>query len=393
MIFSSSESTPINDLPEDADITDKFKYIQNIDMSIPFPAMPDFCNHPNLKSAKALLNAYDIPYPLASNIAKLKKDTRIKKNKTQADTSAQKGSAPFPNNRIFKELLLLDTLHDLQNSNPLVVYEVFKREIGKTNIPKELKQSFLASKHSFTQDAIKYIKSQHPMSALITSEVHVGLNKQNDFELQKRLGNITELNFVLDNIIAGVHENNDMADGTIGILGCAFILVLLANMKRLEMIKCEIDVTTRTIRREIKLYDGLFMQMDGVYMKRFIILFLKAAKRLSGVDYVYFFASTRVKQEYINSDINSNPSKNIISYPHSKEHFANLIVANQNNQDLWYLNFLRDAFKADVAVENNYVFMTHDRLAFLYYKLIGGTIGFLLAIDKKENDTVYSVSF
>lgn len=90
MIFSSSESTPINDLPEDADITDKFKYIQNIDMSIPFPAMPDFCNRPNLKSAKALLNAYDIPYPLASNIAKLKKDTRIKKNKKQADTSAQK---------------------------------------------------------------------------------------------------------------------------------------------------------------------------------------------------------------------------------------------------------------------------------------------------------------
>ena len=29
MIFSSSDTTPINDLPEDVDITDKFKYIQN----------------------------------------------------------------------------------------------------------------------------------------------------------------------------------------------------------------------------------------------------------------------------------------------------------------------------------------------------------------------------
>lgn len=217
-----------------------------------------------------------------------------------------------------------------------------------------------------------------------------------------------------------------MADGTIGLLGCAFILVLLANLKRLDMIKC---------KKNVKIFDGLFMHLDGIYIKRFIILFLKAAKRLSGVNVVYFMASTQVKQEYVNDalvpkyfnqhfpdrhvvisssthdgdfiNIKSNEKVNsypigpsiddhkTITFPHSKIQFAKHIEANKNRdiQDLWYLNFLRDAFKADVAVENNYIYMTHDQLAFLYYKLIGGTIGFLLAIDKIDNDIVYSVSF
>lgn len=198
MIFSSNDPTPMNDLSEDTDITDKFRYRQNVNMSIPYPAMTNFCNRPNLKSAKALLKAYDIPYPLASNIIKLKKNKTRRQNIT--NDVEQKGAALATNHGVlvFKELMLLDTLHDLQNSNPQLIYEIFKREIGKTNIPKSL---FLASHYSFTQEVVKYIKTQHPIS-VITSEVHIKLRKQNDFELQKILDEIVNLHFVLDNIIA-----------------------------------------------------------------------------------------------------------------------------------------------------------------------------------------------
>jgi hypothetical protein len=58
--------------------------------------------------------------------------------------------------------------------------------------------------------------------------------------------------------------------------------------------------------------------------------------------------------------------------------------ANKTNKTLWYLNFLRDAFKADVALETDSVFVTHDRLAFIYYKLIGGKQGFLISVNVSQ---------
>lgn len=436
MLLSSNDPTPINDLPNNTDITDKFRRKQNVPMYIPFPSMTDFCNRPNLKTAKALLRGYNIPCPLATNVVRYKKEKNIKPDE-------QKGSAPmhpmqpFPSNKLFHELLLLDTLHDLQNvNNKKQIYNIFKKELCKTNIPRQLQLSYLSSKKSFTRDAVDYLRKQYPVS-MITSDMHIHLNRQNDAKLQRRLETITELNFVLDNIIAGIYEDADITDGTIGILGCAFILVLLTNMKTLKIIKSSVNKQNR--HHQINLHDGLFMSIDGVYMKRFMILFLKAAKRLSGVDDVFLHVNVRnfwiadiLKPKYFNmcfpnnqveiiehnqtadikigtniynivdynNNINTPTSNTNITYPHTKEDFAKYILANNintndNYKDLWYLNFLRDAFKADVAVEKNYIYMTHDRLAHLYYKFIGGTIGFLLAIDKEpdQDEINYTVLF
>lgn len=428
MRFSSNDPTPINDTPEDTDITDLFKYIQDINISTPFPAMPDFCNKPNLKTAKALLRGYHIPFPLGTLIkgkpVHVPNKKEYKKQQQQEKEHIQKGSAPIPNNNVFYELLLLDTLHDLQNSDKVAVYDIFKREIGKTNIPTTLKTAFLSSNKSFPRDAASYIQKLHPVS-MTTSTIDVKVNKQNDIALQKRLDTIKDLNFVLDNICAGVHVGNDMSDGTIGLLGCAFILVLLSNMKRLDMIHCK-------NKRDINLYDGLFLDMDGNYVKRFLILFCKTLKRLSGVNNVYLHLPPIIQHISINHHvpkyfnihfpgqnvsiskikntnkgiitINSNNTypiipknkitNNRIVYPHDKIQFAEYIMANTTNQDLWYLNFLRDAFKADVAVEKDYIYMTHDRLAHLYYKLIGGNKGFLLAVDEDQDGrVVYSSTF
>ena len=64
-----------------------------------------------------------------------------------------------------------------------------------------------------------------------------------------------------------------------------------------------------------------------------------------------------------------------------KSDFCQYVLADPN-KSLWALNFLRDAFKADVAVAEDCVYITHDRLAFVYYKMIGGTRGFLIAFDE-----------
>lgn len=201
------------------------------------------------------------------------------------------------------------------------------------------------------------------------------------------------MKFVLDNIVASVKYNGTIPAAHVGLLGCAVILVLIANMKRLGLIK-----TYDTI----EFYDGLFLRIDGDYIRKFIVLFLKSVKRLSQVttdvlvkDYhfaskqhaVYrpvFFnrafpdlqATLHANQVQIGAedyDIGAGPKK--ISVPHTK---ADL-------ESLWALNFLRDAFKVDVAVSEDCVFITHDRLAFVYYKLIGGTRGFLIAFDEEYN--------
>jgi hypothetical protein len=47
---------------------------------------------------------------------------------------------------------------------------------------------------------------------------------------------------------------------------------------------------------------------------------------------------------------------------------------------LGLLHFLRDAYKAEMAVQHDAFFMTHDRLSYLYYRMLGGTRGFLLTV-------------
>ena len=45
-------------------------------------------------------------------------------------------------------------------------------------------------------------------------------------------------------------------------------------------------------------------------------------------------------------------------------------------------NFLKDAYRVDVAIQTDSVFITHDRLAFIYYNLI-------VKWEKKDNKSLF----
>jgi len=89
----------------------------------------------------------------------------------------------------------------------------------------------------------------------------------------------------------------------------------------------------------------------------------------------------------------SKPTSSEIVFPHSKDELYNYFKNDPSNKDLWHLNFLRDAFKADVAVETNSIYMTHDRLALTYYKLIGGKQGFLISHEETEEDSTFNCKY
>jgi hypothetical protein len=378
--YSSQEKTPNND-------TLFYEYTPNStqEPGIAYVLqLETFFAKPTLKNAKRLLRAHKLPLPLEPLF---KKPNRRKKNQEQK----QKGGGTH-----FQELMMFDTCHDLVDCHPKeTVYKMFKNHLPAG----ELKNAFLSSNHAFTRLAADYILQKNNMKNTLV-DIGPNVDKTTHVQMSHMVRDKAPLKFVLDNIVASIKYNGTIPAAHVGLLGCAVILVLIANMKRLGLIK-----TYDTI----EFYDGLFLRIDGDYIRKFIVLFLKSVKRLSQIttnvlvkDYHYaskqhtvykpmyfnqafpeFNATLHTTQVQIGSnfyDIKTS-SNGKICVPHTKADVCQYVLADPN-KSLWALNFLRDAFKADVAVAEDCVYITHDRLAFVYYKMIGGTRGFLIAFDE-----------
>jgi hypothetical protein len=79
----------------------------------------------------------------------------------------------------------------------------------------------------------------------------------------------------------------------------------------------------------------------------------------------------------------------------TKDDFRDRVAENPTNHNLWSLNFLRDAFKAEIALQRDALYLTHDRLAYLYYRMLGGRKGALLGLEPavQRDATVETVRY
>jgi len=226
------------------------------------------------------------------------------------------------------------------------------------------------------------------------------------------------LKIVLDNVVAGIQMGSAWSTVSIGLATCAYILVLCHHLKLLGRIKQD---------QKIELYDGWFQNFDGAHIQRFVNLFVKSMKRISQTKAVTLNAekseftptqfnahlgldaeirihtnSTGVKSPYVSmagknyfiEEPGVTPDPDLVAiceqvrFPHNKAAFvANVETMKKQSRPLWYLNFLRDCLRAEMAISKQAVYITHDRLAYLYYKLIGGESGsgFLLNISSSDN--------
>jgi len=399
MIFASSIGpTPKKHLDDDDgaliihNFTDTHEPATHI-----YPFISDFVEKPTLKHAQELLKRYKIHLPLSTMLPKKKQShsTRSEtkpdaKEKAKGEPKAQGGGKPS----LQYELLVLDTMHDLLNTEPVAILNIFKKEI---EIPKHLRDEFLKSAYSFTKSAANYIEQKANIQ-INHSGFDLATKKARDFKLASAISSWTSLTFVLDNFVADLKNGGGGPEsrGTMMLIGCAYMIVLLSNMKHLDLLGSS---------QSVIFLDGFFMKIDGKYVGRFLTLFCKTIKRLTFLDtsvvpyrnknnittpkhFNRLFPEARASVDGIEIklggnvyDFASSGSKSDIVYPHTKREFFQHVKNNPKNKDLWYLNFLRDAFKADVAIETNAVFITHDRLAFTYYKMIGGKHGFLVMVD------------
>ena len=362
--------------------------------------MYDFIQRPTLKHARRLLKAYAIPEPLKS----ITKQTRSKRH-----TQQRAGSLIPPNNKnIINKLLYYDTLHDLLHAPNVSSTSCLAFAKPYIDIPPNIKKLYLSGDYAFTRTVFDTLRQEAQISihTYETKNAHAI-----DQTLIKRLASPKHpITFVLDNVIANIRHDATMSEATIGYLAGAFILCLATNMSR---------INPDLAMHPITLYDGLFLQIDGTYIPRFISLFLRSIKRCTKCPSARLHnlkdtMSPLYFNEALDTNIHVTSSQGIVhrdmvfpitpfaqnishtspSFPHSKADFQKLFALSNKQQkgDLATLNFLRDAFKADVAMQQDAIYVTHDRLAYLYYLLIGGKQGVLLSISRHDNNTLYSIS-
>jgi hypothetical protein len=221
-------------------------------------------------------------------------------------------------------------MHDLLGTNIYTIFKIFKNEF---DIPKNLKDSFMKSNYSFTREAAQYIQTKaHLQNTTFNNETNKSLR------CQPRRGNLSvdesQIRLGQFRLYGG-----PMSQGIMIILGCAYLIVLLSNMKHLGMLKAARP-------QSVTFYDGFFMMLDGKYISRFYTLFCKTIKRLTHLDTLvrpivefsqilqptsfnrlFPEAQAKIFQSEIQirgqtfSIFSKNPIPNTIYYPHTKEEF------------------------------------------------------------------------
>jgi hypothetical protein len=375
----------------------------------------EFFAKPGLKSAKRLLTAYKIPHPLAMLVNAQKRERELKMKKESRDRALAKQKGGNLNRTVFHDLLVVDTMHDVMGvSDPdNKLYKVFNRELSQ-DFPREIKNLYLSSDTRFTKIASDYIRGKSGLTTPACYDMTKHIERQ---RLDKLILNIFKnttntLNIVLDNIVAGVETSQPVSEASFAFIGCAFILVLFSNLRKLG----------KLTQNDINIIDGDFIKMDGNYIVRFIQLFARSIKRVSQAVNVTVNINTPkqlvINQYNVPSQFNAIFATDIelsrvdyngvqvpairigqtiykikqkmgdysgsseVVYPHSKNEFRAYVAGNLSaSKELWHLNLLRDAYKAEVAIELDSPFITHDRLAHLYYQMLGGQKGILLRLD------------
>ena len=405
--ISSRDPTPRIKDPETDDpveiFTSQFAY-----EDVPYmtsSSLVEFIGKPTLKNARRVLKSYEIPEPLKT----LTRDARRANNHKQGG-----GMDKAISKNVLHELLAYDTLYDLLKCNGDSPQNIHKSVLGALSkyvhddIPREHKTLFMTKDHKFTRVAYEYLRNKANVPVFKYNMATRDEKKNIDRVLYERLMKMKNMDVVLDNVMALSPETHTEAEANIGYVTCAFMLCLLTNMYRLH---------PETFREPIKLYDGLFMRFDGAYVRKFVSDYIKSVKRCTKAPEVQVMnVATSVKPEKFNDvyGVNAyleedkvhihdkaykivtrrgNACDDNVTYPHDKKKFCeymNRSMSASDKRDLCLLNFLRDAYKADVALNTGAMYITHDMLAYLYYRLIGGKRGVLIATGDWGN-RLYSV--
>lgn len=378
-----------------------------------------FLFNPTIETATQFLKHEKIHVPFESLLAQAV-STSLNEGSASKRPRSQRGGI---NTERILNLSRLDFLHDIHNSF-FVNRNVVDKTLDNTTLSDDQKQhvrDIMKSKQSVTSKLASVIVPQMPGQCI---EYNTQQAISQDIELykwtKKKLEKNSDVSIVLDGIYSSFDNNKDVNDYTRSLVIFAFTMVLMGNMYEAGVsfyVKTGTQHKMAKVKsmpkhcKSITFLTGIFQTVDISEYNAFLHTWISRLNDIINwsdvvtmkhvnVDpinqrfqfskdfrYALLDSSLRVSNKQLTS---GNGNSNIAMLKHISKHLTfnykkedlraimNLFESlNETEWQTWKhvlyqlidINFFRDAYRAEVAIQTHSIFITIDRLAYLYYDI------------------------
>ena len=246
---------------------------------------------------------------------------------------------------------------------------------------------------------------------------------------------------MLDGLLVNLSKSATHLDHWHGLVETAFLLVLFENGwtyygKLAKLTLRSASPQVKPIINHLALIGGLVQNADAPLFSAFL---LKYAAALTGIlkkagkpnatvsleassqppQWLAFTVSPGGKELTLSDERRCKIQKHTWKYkearhlhtfhlPYTKKHFTNMMLAHGGTASVGtsdalqleravFLNFARDAWKADIALQRGAMFLTHDRLAYCMYSMLARhaglpNLGMLIIMDDRNEVIVHATA-
>ena len=401
-----------------------------------FEIIDAYLSKPGIGTATALLRLYNVPIVRLYEVVSVPTTTSPVTKKRNASGFSGGGIRQD----LYRRFVRLDTLHDLNDSKETVESKKRTADMILNGEDESVAKQFISNTAGFTSFVTKELIKAAGLrvkEGAYTNETnleHYALLMSVMVAMQTQ----KVVNIVLDGVIDVEFSPDHFMRK---VLHSAFILMLFANVSRIRVNTTEItrskpdmtetnttttastsetstNLSTRpkSLVETVNLIDGGFNTIDHMPLTKFYNKFLKAIQRASKVDSVNLMTSSErpkyfekwYKPVEIDGDnvkfpdtghvfgvpeifnhkkvVQANPfdTKTIKSINQPKvqalyewHRYKKDVERSKLYTTIMDVNFLRDAWRADVAISTGSAFITSDKLAYIYYLMIAKWCGVL----------------
>lgn len=387
----------------------------------------DYLLSPTKQHARYLLMAFGIPVPLELLYRKLRQTNDVLNEEDYSSHGGDDWAVPITR----RNFAFCDFLHDLQDMSDMALKEKIQKRVLNMStlttanklmiktafmngdVNKTIKDIFMGSDSIWGRYEIRCKKENNDETYILEKEKEIIRQWQSWLDQGKA-------SIMLDGITnVAISDAISTQDLVKGILQCAFVHLLFSNAVKVHLKSGQYAVTahekpeTKDVIPTVELLDGFMNQMDRVELLTFFQQWVQSVqvdgrvaniiiksvvsvnlhrfynplvkmntdtKRVEipirGTTFDFPFSSNTFSYHDYHNKVTSVDRTKYITQHYSmdrpKTFFHTLFkyiddISNDLIEALITANFLRDAVKTEVAMQEQAVFITCDQLAFVYY--------------------------
>lgn len=347
-----------------------------------------YMEEPTYENAVKLVEAQGFHVPLSALVQVVKASIRanapkVSRGRGGADDEASFETVAKPRKKLTKKkldsVIALDTMKDIHPTSTPALWDMVR--IPETDQESLNKAKDAASFHKVSAKIIKDLLGvSMNMYKLPLKKKDKDYLIQSDATLYQQIlqwTTIDTLTFVFDGLLNDVNLSSFIRR----IFLMAVVQLILTNLTILQEYSEKLDVTNTVFLpslpkkiKYVKLLDGPFQTNDKVTLAPTLQKYLNeinfSTKALS-VEIIKIHDGPQYFTKYYEEDPTGNQWQQTTPIPNKKQlqqRFHKEPPAVQ--KDLAIRNFVRDAWKADVAIQHNAIFISSDKNALAYHKWV-----------------------